>query len=118
MDRARDILTSIKVILFSGLKKEWFVWKEQYLARAAYRGYKHILVDDTVEIPADSVVIDERTPPVIGVGCIGLLEPGQDALIQLALVHVLPLVLLLPTKKHTLLEQFMVERRICWNSQV
>ncbi len=32
--------TSIKVVTFSGKKKDWPMWEEKFLARASHRGYK------------------------------------------------------------------------------
>ena len=43
--------TSIKVVTFSGKKKDWTMWEEKFLARASHRGYKHILTDDGIDIP-------------------------------------------------------------------
>ena len=35
--------TSIKVISFSGAKKDWEIWKYKFLARASRKGYKDLL---------------------------------------------------------------------------
>jgi hypothetical protein len=43
--------TSIKMVIFSGKKKDWPMWEEKFLARASHRGYKHILMDEGIEIP-------------------------------------------------------------------
>jgi hypothetical protein len=43
--------TSIKVVTFSGKKKDWPTWEEKFLARASHRGYKHILMDKGIKIP-------------------------------------------------------------------
>ena len=43
--------TSIKVVTFSGKKKDWPMWEEKFLARASHRGYKHILMDEGIKIP-------------------------------------------------------------------
>jgi hypothetical protein len=43
--------TSIKVVTFSGKKKDWLMWEEKFLARASHRGYKHILTDKGIKIP-------------------------------------------------------------------
>jgi hypothetical protein len=42
--------TSIKVVTFSGEKKDWLMW-EKFHTRASHRGYKHILMDENIEIP-------------------------------------------------------------------
>ena len=36
--------TSIKVIPFSGKKKDWVTWNEKFMARAKRRGYKDLLL--------------------------------------------------------------------------
>jgi hypothetical protein len=43
--------TSIKVVTFSGKKKDWPMWEEKFLARASHRGYMHILMDKGIKIP-------------------------------------------------------------------
>ena len=43
--------TSIKVVTFSGRKKDWPMWEEKFLARASHRGYKMVLTEDSVAIP-------------------------------------------------------------------
>ena len=34
--------TPIKVILFDGTKKQWLIWMEKFMARAARKGYKSL----------------------------------------------------------------------------
>ena len=36
--------SSSKIPIFSGMKKDWDVWSEKFLARAKYKGYKDVLV--------------------------------------------------------------------------
>ena len=46
--------TPIKVILFDGTKKQWLIWMEKFMARAARKGYKSLLEEGTykgLEIP-------------------------------------------------------------------
>ena len=53
--------TTIKVILFDGTKKQWLIWMEKFMARAARKGYKSLLEDGTykgLEIPQDDVTSD------------------------------------------------------------
>ena len=40
-----------KLPLFIGKKDAWEQWSEVFLARAKTKGYKHLLVDDSVVIP-------------------------------------------------------------------
>ena len=50
--------TPIKVILFDGTKRQWLVWMEKFMARAARKGYKSLLEDGTYKgygIPRDDV---------------------------------------------------------------
>ena len=47
--------TSIKVILFSGAKKDWSAWEEKFLSRATRRGYRDILLGDPDDIPEHGV---------------------------------------------------------------
>ena len=46
---------SNRVPVFSGLQDDWAQWSELMLARAARRGYYHLLTDDTVLIPVTPV---------------------------------------------------------------
>ena len=50
--------TSIKVILFSGERSDWPVWKVKFLSRANRKGYKSLLNGNT-PIPEE----DELTTP-------------------------------------------------------
>jgi hypothetical protein len=43
--------TSIKLVTFSGKKKDWPMWEEKFLARASHRGYTHVLMDKGIKIP-------------------------------------------------------------------
>ena len=49
---------TIKVIEFSGKKKDWDFWEEKFIARASRRGYKEVLTCKPTEIPKDSEVLD------------------------------------------------------------
>ena len=56
--------TPIKVILFDGTKKQWLIWMEKFIARAARKGYKSLLEVGTyegLEIPQDDVSLDVLT---------------------------------------------------------
>ena len=44
---------SIKVIPFSGNKRDWPVWSEKFLARGDVKGYKSILLGE-VAVPTDA----------------------------------------------------------------
>jgi transposase InsO family protein len=47
---------SIKVIGFSGKKKDWITWEEKFLSKAKRRGYKDLLLGRT-EIPKSTAVL-------------------------------------------------------------
>jgi hypothetical protein len=47
---------SIKVIGFSGRKKDWITWEEKFLSKAKRRGYKDLLLGK-VEIPMSTEVL-------------------------------------------------------------
>lgn len=49
--------TSIRVITFSGKKKDWIAWEEKFLAKSKHRGYKDILLRK-VPIPLSGVYLD------------------------------------------------------------
>ncbi len=54
--------TSIKVIKFSGKKRDWSIWEEKFVARSKCRGYKNILLErQDIKIPKTTEVIDEKT---------------------------------------------------------
>jgi hypothetical protein len=55
--------STIKVLTFAGTKREWSPWKEKFLARAAKKGYREILVKDGLTIPRTGTTIDETTAP-------------------------------------------------------
>ena len=57
MTETKESYSSIKVITFSGKKKDWDAWEEKFLAKARRRGYKRILLGED-EIPNDSVELD------------------------------------------------------------
>ena len=57
MMETKESFSSIKVITFSGKKKDWDAWEEKFLAKARRRGYKRILLGEA-KIPNDSVVLD------------------------------------------------------------
>lgn len=51
---------SVKVIPFAGTRNEWYAWKEKFLARAAYKGYRELLVGETeIRIPLSEETTDE-----------------------------------------------------------
>ena len=43
--------TAIRVVVFSGKKDDWEVWKEKFLVRASIKGYEGILTGE-VKVPA------------------------------------------------------------------
>ena len=45
---------SIRILTFSGKKKDWNMWSEKFLAKASMRGYDEIL-DGTTKVEKDSV---------------------------------------------------------------
>ena len=49
--------TSIRVISFSGKKKDWIAWEEKFLAKSKRRGYKDILLGK-VTIPKSTDTLD------------------------------------------------------------
>ena len=53
---------SIRVLKFSGLKKDWQVWKQQYEARAAAKDMLEALETPWEQIPLDREVLDENVP--------------------------------------------------------
>ena len=57
MSETNDSLYSIKVISFTGKKKDWEAWEEKFLAKAKRKGYKDILLGKQ-EIPLDSKDLD------------------------------------------------------------
>jgi hypothetical protein len=48
---------SIKVIGFSGKKKDWITWEEKLLSKAKRRGYKDVLLLGKVEISESNTVL-------------------------------------------------------------
>jgi hypothetical protein len=57
MSGTNDSFYSIKVISFSGKKKDWDAWEEKFLAKAKRKGYKGVLMG-TNQIPQDSEILD------------------------------------------------------------
>ena len=59
-----SVETSIRVVLFTGDKRDWVTWEEKFLARAIKKGYKKILTDSGIGIPkstdAESTLSDEQ----------------------------------------------------------
>jgi hypothetical protein len=51
---------SIKVIRFSGKKKDWITWEEKFLSNAKHCGYKDLLLQK-VEIPESNAVLTVAT---------------------------------------------------------
>ena len=45
---------SIRILIFSGKKKDWNMWSEKFLAKASMRGFDGIL-DGTTKVEKDSV---------------------------------------------------------------
>ena len=48
---------SIKVIPFSGNKRDWPIWSEKFLARADVKGYREILLGE-IDVPTDGDYAD------------------------------------------------------------
>ena len=40
LSKEDNVETSIRVVLFSGDKRDWMTWEEKYLARASSKGFK------------------------------------------------------------------------------
>ena len=53
---------TIRVLKFSGLKKDWPTWKQQYEARASAKGWLDVLTTPHFGIPRDDEVLDEDQP--------------------------------------------------------
>ena len=53
--KSDSVETSIRVVLFSGDKRDWITWEEKYLARASRKGFKKLLTQDTIVIPKSTV---------------------------------------------------------------
>jgi hypothetical protein len=53
--------TLIRVITFSGKKKDWIAWEEKFLAKSKLRGYKDVLIGK-VTIPNSTDVLDPADP--------------------------------------------------------
>jgi hypothetical protein len=52
--------SAIRVLTFSGLKEDWSIWSERFLAKAKRHGYKDVLLGKQ-EIPKSDETFDERT---------------------------------------------------------
>ena len=52
--------SAIRVLIFSGIKEDWSIWSERFLAKAKRHGYKDVLLGKEV-IPKSNEVIDEKT---------------------------------------------------------
>jgi hypothetical protein len=48
---SEDKKSFIKIPLFKGTKSDWIQWSECFLARAKQKGYKHILMDMSINVP-------------------------------------------------------------------
>jgi hypothetical protein len=55
-----DLEKTIKIVQFSGKQEDWRKWSKKFLARAAMKKYKGVLLG-TVVVPAESDVLDTRT---------------------------------------------------------
>jgi hypothetical protein len=53
--------TSIRVITFSGKKKDWIAWEEKFFAKSKRCGYKDVLIGK-VTIPKSTDVLDPADP--------------------------------------------------------
>ena len=54
---------TIRVISFSGKKSEWPIWEEKFLARAARKKYKDVLLGKT-EIPKSTDIAAASTDKI------------------------------------------------------
>jgi hypothetical protein len=52
--------SAIRVLTFSGLKEDWSIWSERFLAKAKRHGYKDVLLGKQV-IPKSDETFDEKT---------------------------------------------------------
>jgi hypothetical protein len=52
---------SIRVITFSGKKKDWTAWEEKFLAKSKRRGYKDVLLGK-ITIPKSTENLDPADP--------------------------------------------------------
>ena len=52
--------SAIRVLIFSGIKEDWSIWSERFLAKAKRHGYKDVLLGKEV-IPKSNEVIDKKT---------------------------------------------------------
>ncbi len=57
MSKTDESYYSMKVITFSGKKRDWDAWEEKFLAKAKRKGYKELL-QGKLTIPVDSDVLD------------------------------------------------------------
>ena len=57
MSETNDSTYSLKLITFSGKKRDWDAWEEKFLAKAKRKGYKELL-QGKLTIPVDSDVLD------------------------------------------------------------
>ena len=64
LSKEDSVETSIRVVLFTGDKRDWVTWEEKFLARAIKKGYKKVLIDSGIGIPkstdAESTLSDEQ----------------------------------------------------------
>jgi hypothetical protein len=55
-----EIEKTIKIVQFSGLQEDWRKWSRKFLARAAMKKYKNVLLGNDV-VPPENEVLDLRT---------------------------------------------------------
>ena len=51
---------TVRVLPFSGLKKDWRKWQAKFVAKARMKGFKKLLTGDET-VPAHDIAIDETT---------------------------------------------------------
>ena len=59
MTESNQVEKTIRVLPFTGKKKEWGPWEEKFLAKAKRSGYKDVLLGNK-EIPKASDTVDEE----------------------------------------------------------
>jgi hypothetical protein len=57
MSETNDSYYSLKVITFSGKKRDWDAWEEKFLVKAKRKGNKELL-QGKLTVPSDSEVLD------------------------------------------------------------
>jgi len=74
---------TIKVIPFSGNKRDWPIWSEKFLARGDLKGYKDILTGK-VKVPSDEEY-DDMEDATLKAKAKALRKLNKDAFIDLLL---------------------------------